>query len=84
MDPHNHEMTTDKVTNIFKKMFILLLKQSKRWKRVVSREYLQMDGSSCGIGVLAFIESYIFDTYEAAGDADDLRYRYSVKDLLTN
>ncbi|KAE8977706.1 hypothetical protein PR002_g24932 [Phytophthora rubi] len=82
MDPRNDKKSIDLLDELFKNVFNPLLNQDKRWKRVVNRDYQQMDGVSCGIWVLAFIESYLYQSYDAPGDVDYLRYRYLVKVLL--
>ncbi|KAE8971684.1 hypothetical protein PR001_g26818 [Phytophthora rubi] len=83
MDPRNDTATINKVDQLFKNVFFPLLSHERRWRREVNREYQQMDGISCGILVLVFIESYLFQQYDAASDIDYLRYRYMVKMLLT-
>ncbi|KAE9352696.1 hypothetical protein PR003_g4259 [Phytophthora rubi] len=83
MDPRNDTATINKVDQLFKNVFFPLLSHERRWRREVNREYQQMDGISCGILVLVFIESYLFQQYDAPSDIDYLRYRYMVKMLLT-
>ncbi|KAE9306741.1 hypothetical protein PF008_g21399 [Phytophthora fragariae] len=81
-DPRNDKKSIDLLDELFKNVFNPLLNQDKRWKRVVNRDYQQMDGVSCGIWVLAFIESYLYQSYDAHGDVDYLMFRYLVKVLL--
>ncbi|KAE9225799.1 hypothetical protein PF004_g11829 [Phytophthora fragariae] len=82
MDTKNDKKSIDLLDELFKNVFNPLLNQDKRWKRVVNRDYQQIDGGSCGIWVLAFIEIYLYQSYDAPGDVDYLRYRYLVKVLL--
>ncbi|KAG3087761.1 hypothetical protein PI124_g17682 [Phytophthora idaei] len=82
MDPRNDEATIGKVETLFRDVLYPLLEHEKRWKRDVNHDYQQLNSTSCGILVLAFIESYLFQEYNAPSDSDYLRYRYMLKLLL--
>ncbi|GMF49562.1 unnamed protein product [Phytophthora fragariaefolia] len=70
MDPMNDDKTVDCIDTVFKNCFSPLLNHDKRWKSVVRREYQQINGVSCGTWVLAFIESYLYQSYDAPADVD--------------
>jgi hypothetical protein len=82
MDPRNDKDTIKKVEVIFRTISLPLLPQEKGWRRDVSQYFQQLDGSSCGVLVLAFIESYLFDTEDIPSDTNLLRFRYLLKVLL--
>ncbi|KAG6945218.1 hypothetical protein JG688_00016686 [Phytophthora aleatoria] len=79
MDPRNDEATFVKVDTLFRKVFHPLLDGNKRWRQEVNREYQQYDSPSCGILVLASIESYLHQQLDVPSDVDYLRLRYMLK-----
>ncbi|GMF53034.1 unnamed protein product [Phytophthora fragariaefolia] len=83
MDPRNDKFTIEKIDRIFRQVFLPLLPSEKRWKRDVSRYFQQTDGSSCGVLVLAFIESYLFPNQYIPSDTKLLRFRYLLKKAAT-
>ncbi|KAL3660529.1 hypothetical protein V7S43_014272 [Phytophthora oleae] len=83
MDLRNDEGTIEAIERIFQRIFLPLLPQEKRWRREVSRYFQQLDGESCGVLVLAVIESYLFDSLDIPSDTKLLRFRYMLKILLS-
>ncbi|KAK1930275.1 hypothetical protein P3T76_014235 [Phytophthora citrophthora] len=83
MDLRNNEATIDAIERIFRRTFLPLLPQEKRWRREISRFFQQLDGESCGVLVLAFIESYLFESLDIPSDTKLLRFHYMLKILLS-